>query len=52
MILSEYMNKGDLKTLMKEDRLASQEWSLERKLQCAIQTAYGLEYLLVEKLYL
>jgi serine/threonine protein kinase len=49
LILSEYMNKGDLKHILQNDRHEKRKWPLHRKLQCAKQVAEGLRYLLVEK---
>ncbi|XP_062513344.1 fibroblast growth factor receptor 4-like [Corticium candelabrum] len=49
LILSDYMNKGDLKKMLRDERLAGQKWPFDQKLLCAKQAAEGLKYLLVEK---
>lgn len=49
LILTEYMNKGDLKGLLRDARRAKRYWSVKVKLTCALQAAKGLKYLIVEK---
>ena len=49
LILTEYMNKGDLKHLLQSERRSTQLWPVKLKLDCALQVAQGLEYLTVVK---
>ena len=49
LIISEYMNKGDLKELLKNDRVSRRFWPIRLKLECALQAAEGLKYLAVVK---
>jgi serine/threonine protein kinase len=49
LILTEYLDKRDLKHLLQRDRQRDQLWSLKMKLNCALQVAEGLQYLTVVK---
>ena len=49
LIISEFMNQGDLKFVLQSARLEGRTWPLKLKLLCALQTAEGLLYLNVEK---
>lgn len=49
LIISEYMNKGDLKKLLRGDRKDRRYWPLKMKLTCALQVAKGLKYLVIDK---
>ncbi|XP_062512365.1 ephrin type-A receptor 4-A-like [Corticium candelabrum] len=49
LIISEYMNKGDLKKVLKNDRKSKRFWPEKLKLECALQAADGLKYLATVK---
>ncbi|XP_062511928.1 tyrosine-protein kinase HTK16-like isoform X2 [Corticium candelabrum] len=51
LIISEFMNQGDLKFVLQSARLEGRTWPLKLKLLCALQTAEGLLYLNVEKCF-
>ena len=51
LIVTEYMNRGDLKFVLQSARIDGRVWPLKLKLHCALQTAEGLRYLTVEKSY-
>lgn len=49
LILSEYMNRGDLEGLLINDMKEGREWIPKDQLECARQAAEGLQYLHVVK---
>eukprot|EP00118_Oscarella_pearsei_P021225 m.237073 g.237073 ORF g.237073 m.237073 type:complete len:702 (+) comp40144_c0_seq35:116-2221(+) len=49
LLVSEYMNKGDLKRLLQNMRLGGQVAALMLKLTCCLHTAKGMLYLSAEK---
>ena len=49
LLISEYMNRGDLKNVLQGMRLAGDVASLKLRLTCALQAAEGLLYLSTEK---
>lgn len=49
LIITEYMNRGDLKFVLQTARLEGCTWPLKLKLLFAVQAAEGLKYLIVEK---
>jgi ATP sulfurylase len=51
LIITEYMNQGDLKYVLQNSRIEQRLWPLKLKLHCSLQTAEGLRYLAEEKSY-
>jgi serine/threonine protein kinase len=49
LIITEYMNQGDLKYVLQNSRIEQRLWPLKLKLHCSLQTAEGLRYLAEEK---
>jgi anaplastic lymphoma kinase len=49
LIITEYMNYGDLRQLLQDNRQNNKNWPVKLKVDCALQVAWGLKYLTVVK---